>query len=411
MPGLPSRRRAPLRLLTVSRCHGPDNARSTLALELARQGCEVIDFRSNEDAANIARAAVQEDVQGVWIGIIDDGDTGFLRDVLAQLRARGGRDIRVFAQSKGEIAAVQVRAMKRLGVAEIFVADTSPADIAASLRRNCARRPKPGTALGDDRKLARALTRAERAAKRHSSPVLPSPLDRRIRKRPGGGLSFVAAIAGPGSSSKTTLLDALTRRFLRRNSARRIAVLSRNATDHELPGAILRERALAAHAQNDRVFFRSLAVRESRSRVSPEKRAVIDVLRRSGIFDLILVEALDLADEPRPNGDASGAHPLFDTIVYVVSPHDARQIQVEQPALLDRADLIVLNPGADPRARAEIAELSTGLNSNGHRHPFLCTVSAHHDETGVDALYAAIADLAGHEPRGGERACHLHIED
>jgi methylmalonyl-CoA mutase len=368
-----------------------------VTFELARQGCEVIDLLCSPDAANIARAAVQEDAQGAWISIMDDGDTGFLREIIAELRARGGRHVRVFAQSQGEIAPVQARAMKRLGITEIFAAGTNAAEIAAGIRRGCAGRPPTPTAIDGDRKLARALTLAERAAGKDSSRDTSSSRAR-VRKRPGAAASYVAAIAGPGSDSKTTLLDALTRRFLRRNSARRIAVLSRNATDRALPGAILRERALAAHAQNDRVFFRSLAVRESRSHVSPEKRALIEVLRRSGLFDLILVEATDLADEPRMNGDASGARRLFDTVVYVMSPHDG-------------ADLIVLNPGADPRARAEVAELSTELNAEGRRHPFLCTVSPQHDETGIDALYAAIADLAGHEPRGGERACHLHIED
>jgi methylmalonyl-CoA mutase cobalamin-binding subunit len=87
---------APLRLLTaVPVCDGHDSAVTTVNLELARHGAEVIYLGYHCAASAIARAAVQEDVHAVGLSSYNGGHRAFFREVLAQARAGGVRHPRL----------------------------------------------------------------------------------------------------------------------------------------------------------------------------------------------------------------------------------------------------------------------------------------------------------------------------
>src|SRR5687768_10267797 len=99
-------RQAPLRILTaVPLCDGHDSAITTINVELARHGAEVIYLGYHQAASAIARAAVQEDVHAVGLSSYNGGHLVFFREVIAQLRARGGGDIAVFGGGGGTITA------------------------------------------------------------------------------------------------------------------------------------------------------------------------------------------------------------------------------------------------------------------------------------------------------------------
>src|SRR5215217_3735921 len=90
-------RKSTLRILTaVPLCDGHDSAVTTINLELARHGVEVVYLGYHQPASAIARAAVQEDVHAVGLSSYNGGHIVFFREVLKQLRARGGSDIAVF---------------------------------------------------------------------------------------------------------------------------------------------------------------------------------------------------------------------------------------------------------------------------------------------------------------------------
>src|SRR5213592_1265420 len=92
---LSSRTSSPrLRILTaVPICDGHDSAITTINLELARHGAEVIYLGYHQAASTIARAAVQEDVHAVGLSSYNGGHIVFFREVIQQLRARRGGDI------------------------------------------------------------------------------------------------------------------------------------------------------------------------------------------------------------------------------------------------------------------------------------------------------------------------------
>jgi methylmalonyl-CoA mutase len=170
---------APLRILTaVPICDGHDSAVSTINLELARHGFEVIYLGYHCPVATIVRAALQEDAHVVGISSYNGGHIVFFKEVVDRLRALGARDIPVFGGGGGTITKADERIMQRQGTARIFHAGTPLAEIMAQIRRDYARPLKPNAKLRGDRALARAITLAESATvgaglSRHT-PGLPS---------------------------------------------------------------------------------------------------------------------------------------------------------------------------------------------------------------------------------------------
>src|SRR5260370_29239970 len=85
------------RLLTaVAICDGHDSAIMTVNQELVRAGAEVVYLGYHRAAAEIARAAVQEDVRAVGISSYNGGPVEFFPPVPAQLPARGRGEMPMF---------------------------------------------------------------------------------------------------------------------------------------------------------------------------------------------------------------------------------------------------------------------------------------------------------------------------
>src|SRR5258707_3326849 len=88
---------APIRILTaVPICDGHDSAINTLNLEFIRHGIEVIYLGYHRSAADIVRAAIQEDVRAIGISSYNGGHVEFFAEVIDRLKKHGAEDIGVF---------------------------------------------------------------------------------------------------------------------------------------------------------------------------------------------------------------------------------------------------------------------------------------------------------------------------
>src|SRR6201999_4344894 len=107
----------------------------------------------------------------------------------------------------------------------------------------------------------------------------------------------VFGISGPGGAGKTTLIDELALRFLRKFPAdHRLAILSHDPSVVG-SGALLGDRATMIYSQDNRVFMRSLATRGQAGGLSPSTGRCLEILVRSKLFDVILVETVGTGQE------------------------------------------------------------------------------------------------------------------
>lgn len=371
----------PIRLLTaVPICDGHDSAISTINLELTRQGIEVVYLGYNRSARDVVRAAVQEDVRAIGISSYNGGHVEFFGEVANLLRQAGGGDIGLFGGGGGTITRDDARRMRKHGVDEIFFPGTPLADIVGFVRQTYAapRRRAGGNGRGqtDDFRLARVLSAAENGT---FAPARP----RR------GNTPRTIGITGPGGAGKTTLIDELVLRQLSSAPESRVAILSHDPSILG-NGALLGDRAAMIYAQDDRVFMRSLGTRGQAGGVSAATANCLAVLQHASSnlgrpFDLILVETVGIGQEAMPLVDGG-----VDKRIFVMSPDYGSRLQLQKIAMLDAADIVVVNKadlGSAPAARAEIEQR---LAANGRGQRLVTAVAKRHRDKGVDELYGML---------------------
>jgi len=369
----------PVRILTaVPICDGHDSAINTINLELIRHGVEVVYLGYHRSARDIARAAVQEDVRGVGISSYNGGHVEFFGKVVEMLWDEGAKHIEVFGGGGGTITHDDEKRMRAGGVDRIFFAGTPLTEIVNYVLTRFGK-PVRGAAAtrrgaSEDLRISQMLAGGVRA-------------ERKLRGRQDGPL--VIGITGPGGAGKTTLIDELVLRQLNADPRARVAILSHDPSIVG-KGALLGDRAVMIHSQHDRVFMRSLATRGQAGGLSGETRRCVERLAAIRLdggrhFDLIIVETVGIGQEAVPFD-----RDLVSRTVLVMSPEYGSRLQLQKIAMLDVADVVVVNKSDRPGARAAVVEIGQRTRSDRGGPQIVSACAKRHRDAGVDELFSLL---------------------
>ena len=364
-----SKRRLPIRLLTaVPICDGHDSAINTINLELIRHGVEVIYLGYHRSAQDIVRAAIQEDASAIGISSYNGGHVEFFIEVLNLLKRNRARNIHVFGGGGGTITPQDAARMKTRGVDRIFPPGTSLDQIVEFVTTNYGSAPARRRDGTSDARLARLLTDIERGSK---------------VAKPEHRSGYVVGVTGPGGAGKTTLIDELVLRFLAARPKARIAILSHDPSIVG-KGALLGDRATMIYSQDDRVFMRSFATRGQSGGLAIATEHCVRAIQSMG-FDVVFIETVGIGQEAIPFHKARGG--LADTTILVMSPDYGARLQLQKIAMLDAADIVVVNKSDMPGAATASAEIEQRIATNQRSQKIVATTAKRHRDAGVDELF------------------------
>ena len=385
---------APLRFVSAaSLFDGHDAAINMIRRLLQSHGAEVVHLGHNRSVADIVRAAIQEDADGIAVSSYQGGHNEYFAYMVDMLRELGRGHVRVVVGGGGTLSPEEIAALEKHGIEKIYTPDDGRTlgldgminDVFSRVR--AAR--KPPFAFGplnprDPGQIARTITALE-GGDEHAAEQIRRAIARNKRAVP------VVGITGTGGAGKSSLNDELLQRFVRYFPDRQIAVVAVDPTRRRSGGALLGDRIRMNALAAENVFMRSLATRRQNLATSAVLRDVIDLYKLAG-FDLILVETAGIGQSDTEIVD------LVDLPVYVMTSEYGAASQLEKIDMLDFAELVVLNKFEKRGAEDALRDVRKQWRRNHPERmkivdakvPVFPTIASRFNDPGVNQLFASI---------------------
>jgi LAO/AO transport system kinase len=245
---------------------------------------------------------------------------------------------------------------------------------------------------GDRRALAKTITAIE-----NDDPSIAAVLRALY---PRTGRAPVVGLTGPLGVGKSSLLSALI--GVLRGRGMTVGVIAVDPSSPFTGGSVLGDRIrLERKANDDGVFFRSMASRGEAGGVAASTREVARLLDAAG-YDVIFVETVG-------SGQVDVAiRGIATTSVVVLVPHLGDEVQTLKAGLFEIADVFCVNkadlPGADLAAK-DLSELvALGAARDGWAPVIVPTSTT--TPSGIEALWTAIEAHEEFLDQSGVRRAH-----
>ena len=386
-----------IRIVTAaSLFDGHDAAINIMRRILQSSGAEVIHLGHDRSVEEVVNTAIQEDANAIAMTSYQGGHNEYFKYMYDLLKERGCEHIRIVGGGGGVILPDEIKMLQDYGITRIYSPDDGrelgllgmiddmlmrcdfktgmnvQKDDVANLKKN------------DKQAIARLISAAENAPEENKAA-----LDK-IRKISSASKTPVLGITGTGGAGKSSLVDELIRRFLMATTDSKIAIVSVDPSKRKTGGALLGDRIRMNAVNNDRVYMRSLATRQSNLALSVYVNDTLEILKATD-FDLIILETSGIGQSDTEIEEHS------DVSLYVMTPEYGAATQLEKIDMLDFADIIALNKFDKRGALDALRDVKKQYKRNrgmfeagDDEVPVFGTIASQFNDRGMTELYNAV---------------------
>lgn len=399
---------------------GHDAAINIMRRIMQASGAEVIHLGHNRSVQEIVNAAIQEDAQGIAVTSYQGGHMEFFKYMYDLLKDRGAGHIKIFGGGGGTILPEEIEELQKYGITRIYSPDDGRKlglqGMINDVLKQCDY-PTVTSLNGEVQRfqekdpiaIAHLITLAENNPEEYEKGVRPQLLSifsqhPELRKRP------VLGVTGTGGAGKSSLVDEIMRRFLLDFPDKSIAIVSVDPSKRKSGGALLGDRIRMNAVNDDRVFMRSLATRQSNISLSRHIDYIVEILKAAA-YDFILLETSGIGQSDTEIVDHS------DLSMYVMTPEFGAATQLEKIDMIDFADIIAINK-FDKRGaldalrdvRKQYQRAHQLFDKKPEEMPVYGTIAAQFNDAGTNVLYTRLMALVC-EKTGADLKSNFHAPE
>ena len=376
---------------------GHDAAINIMRRIIQSTGVEVIHLGHDRSVEDVVNCAIQEDVNAIAMTSYQGGHNEYFKYMFDLLKEKGASHIKIFGGGGGVILPKEIKELMAYGITRIYSPDdgrelglqgmindlVKQSDFAIGDVLNGEINRLKKREIGS---IARIISSAE------NFPEIAKKTLSEIHKKNKTSTTPVLGITGTGGSGKSSLVDELVRRFLIDFPKKTIGLISVDPSKRKTGGALLGDRIRMNAINNNRVYMRSLATRQSNLALSKYVNEAIEVLKAAE-FDLIILETSGIGQSDTEIIEHS------DTSLYVMTPEFGAATQLEKIDMLDFADLVAINKFDKRGALDAIRDVKKQYMRNNNLWdvhmddmPVFGTIASQFNDPGMNTLYKRIMD-------------------
>ncbi|WP_299054994.1 methylmalonyl-CoA mutase family protein [uncultured Polaribacter sp.] len=376
---------------------GHDAAINIMRRIIQSTGVEVIHLGHDRSVEEVVNCAIQEDANAIAITSYQGGHNEYFKYMFDLLKEKNAEHIKIFGGGGGVILPEEIKELMDYGITRIYSPDdgrelglqgmindlVKTSDFAVGDKLNITIDDLAKKEIGS---IARTISAAE-----NFPEVAKSTLEK-IHTKNKNSKTPVLGITGTGGAGKSSLVDELVRRFLIDFPEKTIGLISVDPSKRKTGGALLGDRIRMNAINNERVYMRSLATRQSNLALSKYVNEAVQVLKAAE-FDLIILETSGIGQSDTEIIEHS------DTSLYVMTPEFGAATQLEKIDMLDFADLVAINKFDKRGALDAIRDVKKQYMRNNNLWdihmddmPVFGTIASQFNDPGMNTLYKRIMD-------------------
>lgn len=387
-----------IRIVTAaSLFDGHDAAINIMRRIIQATGCEVIHLGHDRSVEEVVNTAIQEDAQAIAMTSYQGGHNEYFKYMYDLLTEKGAGHIRIFGGGGGVILPEEIKELMDYGIARIYSPDDGREMGLQGMINDMVKRCDfaTGENLNDEvnrlqKRDAGAIAKLISAAE--NFPEASKPNLNQVHALAEETSIPVLGITGTGGAGKSSLVDELVRRFLADFKDKTLAIVSVDPSKKRTGGALLGDRIRMNSINNERVYMRSLATRQSNLALSRHVKEAIQVLKAAR-YDLIILETSGIGQSDTEILDHA------DVSLYVMTPEYGAATQLEKIDMLDFADVIALNKFDKRGGRDALRDVKKQYQRNHGLHsarvdetPVYGTIASQFNDPGMNSLYKVLID-------------------